>query len=353
MFPIVAEKYKFIIGIDTHARKHVSTIINNLGVVIARRGFRVTACDINKFIDWVLKVAGVDNEKILFAIEGTSSYGETLTQELLKRKLEVMEVKPPKTKSRGGDGKTDQIDSELAALNILRLPVNKLIKPRLGEKRKTLRVILGSRRMLIAQQTMNKNALIALLRSETVGVDARKPLTPADYCTIARWKLKDTDNHYEIKQEAGRMAKAVVALAEELASNKQRLYDIVSAMAPDLLNETGVGPVTLATVLCAYSHKGRVRSAEAFASLAGTTPIPASSGNTNHFRLNHYGDRQLNHALNVIALIRMRIDETTKEYVKKRLEQGLSQRDIRRSLKRYIARSLYRKLEACNISATI
>jgi transposase len=149
------------------------------------------------------------------------------------------------------------------------------------------------------------------------------------------------------------MAKAIVALTEELVDNKQRLYGIVSVMAPDLLKETGVGPVTLAQVLCAYSHKGRVRSAEAFASLAGTTPIPAASGNTNHFRLNHYGDRQLNHALNVIALIRMRIDTTTKEYVKKRLEQGLSQRDIRRSLKRYIARSLYRKLEACNISATI
>ena len=149
------------------------------------------------------------------------------------------------------------------------------------------------------------------------------------------------------------MAIAVVAQAEDLTSNKQRLYDIVSVMAPALLNETGIGPVTLAQILCSYSHKGRIRSAEAFAALAGTTPIPASSGNTNHFRLNHYGDRQLNHALNVIALIRMRVDTTTKEYVEKRLEQGLSQRDIRRSLKRYIARSLYRKLEACNISATI
>ena len=326
MFPIVSETYNFIVGIDTHSRKHVSTIINNLGVVIARREFRVTSNDINKFADWSLKVAGVENEKILFAIEGTSSYGETLTQALLKRKLRVTEVKPPKTKSRGGDGKTDQIDSELAALNILRLPVNKLIKPRLGEKRKTLRVILGSRRMLITQQTMNKNALIALLRSECIGIDARKPLTPGDYWTIARWKLKDTDSHYVIKQEAKRMAKAIVALTEELVDNKQRLYGIVSVMAPDLLKETGVGPVTLAQVLCAYSHKGRVRSAEAFASLAGTTPIPAASGNTNHFRLNHYGDRQLNHALNVIALIRMRIDTTTKEYVKKRLEQGLSQR---------------------------
>jgi transposase len=353
MFPIVAEKYAFVVGVDTHARKHVSTIMTNLGVVIARREFAVTSKGINTFTDWSLKVTGVESKDILFAIEGTSSYGETLTQVLLQRQLAVVEVKPPKTKSRGGDGKTDQIDAELAALNILRVPLDKLVKPRLGESRKTLRVLLGSRRLLLAQQIMNKNALTALLRSEYIGIDARKPLTPADYFTIARWKLQAADHHYAIKREARRMAKAVTALAEELASNKQWLYDIVSVMAPQVLTETGVGAVTLAAVLCAYSHKGRVRSAEAFAALAGTTPIPASSGNTNHFRLNHYGDRQLNHAVNVIALIRMRIDATTKEYVRKRSEQGLSQRDIRRSLKRYIARSLYRKLEACNIRATV
>ena len=48
MFVIVAEKYKFIVGVDTHARKHVTSVINNLGTVIARREFRVLAIDINK-----------------------------------------------------------------------------------------------------------------------------------------------------------------------------------------------------------------------------------------------------------------------------------------------------------------
>jgi len=349
MFPIVSEKYKFIVGVDTHSRKHVSTIVNNLGAVVSRREFKVTAGDINKFIDWSLKVAGVEDKKILFAIEGTSSYGETLTKALLARKLEAVEVKPPKTKSHGGDGKTDQLDSELAALNILRVPVNKLIKPRFGDKHKTLRIILSSRRLLVAQQTMNKNALIALLRGEDIGIDARKPLTPADYWTIARWKLKDTDNNYDIKQEARRMAKAVTALSDELASNKQRLHDIVSRVAPELLKETGIGPVTLATVLCAYSYKDRIRSANAFANLAGTTPIPAGSGNIVHNRLNRYGDRQLNNAIHTIMMARVRCEERTKDYVEKRTKAGTGIRDIKRSLKRYIARYLYRKLEALNI----
>ena len=349
MFPIVSEKYKFVVGVDTHARKHVASVINNLGTVIAKREFRVLSIDINKFISWSLKIAQGSN--VLFAIEGTSSYGETLTNALLVNNLSVVEVKPPKTKSRGGDGKTDQIDSELAALGVLRLPINKLITPRTGCDRKLLRVLLGSRRLMVVQQTMNKNALIALLRGSVLGIDARKPLAYTDYQTIANWKIRKNDEIGLIKTEARRLAKGVLTMYNELADNKIELYGIVSKIAPELLNQPGVGPITLAQVICSYSHKGRIHSAEAFAALAGTTPIPASSGNTSHYRLNHYGDRQLNHALTVIVLSRMRTDEITMEYVIKRTKEGLSIRDIKRSLKRYVARGLFKQLETCNIRA--
>ena len=50
-----------------------------------------------------------------------------------------------------------------------------------------------------------------------------------------------------------------------------------------------------ATVLCAWSHPGRIHSEAAFAMLAGVAPIPANSGQvTTRYRLNRYGDRQLN-----------------------------------------------------------
>jgi transposase len=291
MFPIVAEQYKFVVGVDTHARKHVAVIINNLGVVVSRREFRVLPKDFTSFIDWALRVTGGalantdDSSNILFAVEGTSSYGETLTQALLNRKLNVTEVKPPKTKSRGASGKTDHIDAELAAIGVLRLPVNKLVIPRMGSTRKLLRVLLSSRRMLVAQASMNKNALTALLRSADLKVDARKPLLDTCYEMIARWKVTGSSELDDIRAEAKRLAKGILAITKELEANKQKLYELVERLAPKLLDEPGVGPVTLAQIICSYSHKGRIRSAEAFASLAGTTPIPASSGNTVHYRL--------------------------------------------------------------------
>lgn len=351
MFAIVAEKYQFVVGVDTHARKHVAVIVNSLGVVVARTEMKVTIASMQQFIGWVMTKVRGDIEAVLFAVEGTSSYGETLTNLLLTKGLHVIEVKPSKTKSRGGTGKTDQIDAELAAVGVLRLSLDKLVTPRHGDLRKSLRTLLSSRQLLSTQQTTSKNALIALLRGVDLGVDARKPLSSAEYQTIASWRVASpcSDLKSISKKEARRLAKCIIALEDELEHNKQALQRLVCQVAPRLLSEPGIGPVTLAHILCAYSHKGRIRSAEAFAALAGATPIPASSGNTIHYRLNRYGDRQLNHALHTIVLARMRFDETTRQYVDKRTKDGLSTRDIRRSLKRYVARSLFKQLEAYDI----
>ncbi|MCY1232570.1 hypothetical protein D9M72_450680 [compost metagenome] len=43
-------------------------------------------------------------------------------------------------------------------------------------------------------------------------------------------------------------------------------------------------------------------------------------------------------------MTRMAHDPGTRDYVAKRTEEGRSYREIRRSLKRYIARTLYRQL---------
>jgi transposase len=78
--------------------------------------------------------------------------------------------------------------------------------------------------------------------------------------------------------------------------------------------------------------------------LSGTAPVPVSSGRTDRHRLNRLGDRQLNRALNVIAVNRMRCHPATQAYVQRRRAEGRTDREIRRCIKRYIARHLYRTL---------
>ena len=77
--------------------------------------------------------------------------------------------------------------------------------------------------------------------------------------------------------------------------------------------------------------------------LAGAAPIPASGLTVRH-RLNRCGDRQLNRALHTVVLHRLRHDPTTRAYARRR--EGKTAREIRRCLKRYVARQLSRQLEA-------
>lgn len=116
--------------------------------------------------------------------------------------------------------------------------------------------------------------------------------------------------------------------------------------AAPLLEETGIGPVTAAVVYTAWSHLGRVRSEAAFAALAGVNPIPASSGNTVRHRLNRGGDRRLNCALHMATVVRTVHDPDTRAYAERRKAEGKTPREIRRCLKRYLARRLYRTLNA-------
>jgi transposase len=60
-------------------------------------------------------------------------------------------------------------------------------------------------------------------------------------------------------------------------------------MAPVLLAQPGVGPITAAQLLISWSHPGRMRSEAAFAMLAGAVPVEASSGQVVRHRLNRGG----------------------------------------------------------------
>lgn len=98
-----------------------------------------------------------------------------------------------------------------------------------------------------------------------------------------------------------------------MALNHAELETLVQHVQPALLNMYGIGPVLSAIILTAWSHPGRVRSEAAFAALAGTCPVPASSGSNTRFRLNRGGDRQLNKAIYTVALTRMNSNPATRD----------------------------------------
>jgi transposase len=141
------------------------------------------------------------------------------------------------------------------------------------------------------------------------------------------------------------LARRIEAATEEANELEREIVGHVRLLVPQLLDEPGVGPIVAAQLIVTWSHPGRVRSEAAFARLAGVAPLPASSGQTIRHRLSRGGDRQLNRALHTVILYRRQHDPATKDYIARRLADGKSPRDATRSLKRYLARHLYRVMQ--------
>ncbi|MCW2737206.1 transposase [Nocardioides sp.] len=165
--------------------------------------------------------------------------------------------------------------------------------------------------------------------------------TAANLRVHAYWDTETTTTVVALRTLARRARDA-----ERGTGAAKTIVAIIRSWRPDLLEEFGVGPIVAATVLCAWSHPGRIHSEAAFAMLAGVAPIPANSGQvTTRYRLNHYGDRQLNNALHTVVQRRIQYQQATRDYVARRTAEGKAPREIKRCLARYVARDLYRLLE--------
>jgi transposase len=282
------------------------------------------------------------------SIEGTRSYGIGLARAANAAGLLVVECEQPNRKARRGRGKSDPIDAHLAVLAALRLDADRLPTPRADGDREALRILLTARQELTTSSTAQTNRLRALLLGgdDTDRQLARGRLSEATLAGLARRRPpREASREQAVRHaEIRRLTLALREAARELKANRAQLQTIVNDVVPGLTDRRGVGPVSAAQAIVSFSHPGRCRNDAAFAALAGTSPLEASSGRTVRHRLNRGGDRALNRALHTIAATRMRSCPTTRAYVARRIAQGKTPREIRRCLKRYIARQLYRTL---------
>jgi transposase len=138
----------------------------------------------------------------------------------------------------------------------------------------------------------------------------------------------------------------VPALHAVIVDLDDQLTPLVTAAAPALLELPGIGiDIAGQLLVTAGDNPDRLRNEASFAALCGVSPLPASSGKSSgRHRLNRGGDRAANSALYLAVLNRKRYNSKTRDYVARRTTEGLSNREITRCLKRYLAREVYRLL---------
>src|SRR5690625_3419961 len=130
---IVADAHPFVVGVDTHARNHVYTILRvATGVVIDSRDFPTTTAGINRAIAWVARRTDAD-AGTLWVIEGAASYGAILTGTVADHGYPVTEAPRMEATQHHGVGKSDTLDAHRIAAAALPLPMDKLRRPRLND----------------------------------------------------------------------------------------------------------------------------------------------------------------------------------------------------------------------------
>jgi transposase len=287
-----------------------------------------------------------------WAIEGTGSYGAGLARFLAARGERVFEVGRVR-RERRSHAKSDPLDALRAARSVL--GEAKLASPRAAGERDALRALMVARAGALAAKTAGLCQLRALLVTcpEPLRNELRS-LTRARLLRRLRAVRPDRQRDAELRGTLialRALAGRVQALTAEERELKREIQALVAQLAQTLLDEPGVGPIAAAQVLISWSHRGRFRSDAAFARLAGAAPIPASSGRVLRNRLDPGGDRQLNRALHTIIISRRKNHAPTISYIERKTREGKSVREAIRCLKRYLARHLFRVLEAGPMAA--
>lgn len=340
----LSEQVEVVIGVDTHQDTHTAAVVDRTG---AARATTTDVADPGGYQRLLAFVGQQTPQRRVWAIEGSGSFGRGLTTYLLEQGEEVVEVDRPARPARRNGAKSDPLDAVRAAREALAQP--HLAPPRQRGEREAIRVLLRTRQSAVDARRRALCQLKALvitapeplrasLRTLTTGELVRR-------CAGLRPAPRQPSEPQATRLALRALARRVQALEAEAEALHAHLCVLVRAWAPHLLAEPGIGVITAAEILCAWSHPRRVRSEAAFAALAGVAPIPASSGRVIRYRLNRRGDRHLNCALHTIVLSRLTYHDETRRYVARRTAEGKSDREIRRCLKRYVARRLFKLLE--------
>ena len=346
---MLADRVDHVIGVDTHRDAHAAAVVAPSGAVGAQATVVADAGGYRRLFRFAREQAA---GRRVWAIEGTGSFGAGLTSFLLERGEWVVEVDRPARPARRSGAKSDQLDAARAACEALAR--EHLAQPRRRGAREAIRVLLATRAGAILARTQAIGQLKALIVNAPEGIRQQLRRLSTDEQLARCGRLRTSASH-GVEERATTSAlrsaaRRALALEAEAADLESQLELLIGELAPTLLAEPGIGVISAAQILNAWSHPGRFRSEAAFASLAGVAPIPASSGQTVRHRLNRSGDRQLNRALHTIVLSRLAHHAETRTYAARRTAEGKTPREIKRCLKRHLARRLYRLLEAAALT---
>lgn len=133
-------------------------------------------------------------------------------------------------------------------------------------------------------------------------------------------------------------------LDARLKELKKSLAEVLDEHRTTPLEINWIGPINAAKILAETGDVRRFPSKAHFASYTGTAPVDVSSGDNNRHRLNRGGNRRLNHALHIAAVVQYRMPGPGQDYYRRKRTAGRTHLEALRCLKRRLSDVVYRHL---------
>jgi transposase len=331
------------IGIDPHKSSHTAVALEPTGVTVAELRVPADRATLARLLAWASRWP-----QRVFAIEGAGGLGRLLAQQLVAADESVVDVPSAlaartRVLERGHGRKSDGIDARSVAL----VAQHRADLPRVApdDDWAVLRLLSDRRDELTSERRRAVNRLHRLLRDLRPG-GAPRQLSADRAARLLSAIRPATAVDIERKAMARQLVADVRRIDRALADNRRRCAQAVTASGSTLTEIFGISEVLAAKILGHTGDITRFASADHYASYAGTAPIEVSSGDQRRHRLSRAGNRSLNHALHLAARVQtMHPGPGRTHYLRKQAEHKTPAEALR-SLKRQLAKIVYRHLRA-------
>jgi transposase len=326
---------------DPHKRSATIEIINSRETVLGGGRFGTDRDGYQAML-----AAGRAHPDRVWAVEGCNGIGRHLAQRLVADGEPVVDV-PAKLSARArvfstGQGrKTDPVDAHSVALVGLRTPNLRVIAA--DDATVALRLLIDRRDELGVSRTQTVNRIHRLLLEILPG-GAPKFLSAARAKTLlASVRPRDVVGRTR-RRLAAELIAELVAIDKRITTADRELLELIAATGSTLLELHGIGPSGAARLLGDVGDITRFADRGRFASWNGTAPLDASSGDQKRHRLSRAGNRRINRALHIMAIVQLRHDTEGRRYFDRKVAAGKTKREAMRCLKRRLSDLVYTQM---------
>ena len=333
---------EMIVGLDPHKASNTIAVLGRDETLHVRRRFDNTAEGMVAMLD---AVAGFTPR--VWAVEGANGIGRSVAQCLVAAGETVMDV-PAKLATRvrvystGHGTKTDQAD----AVAIARAAIHSrhLRRVQRDDANVALKLLVDRRREVIASRTQSVCRLHRLIRELIPGGTPRSLTAQHAYDLVTALQVDDPAGLMRVElaldhiEDIGRFDRRIDELTLKITA-------LVKESGTTLTRIYGIGPLNAALILGEVRDVSRFPNRDHLASYTGTAPIAVSSGDVERHRLSRAGNRQLNQAIHIAAVVQVRYDTPGRAYYRRKLTQGKTKREALRCVKRRISDAIWRQLQ--------